>query len=127
MSNLIECPKCGAHTPAEIHNSKITCAYCGSSFGATPSAKIDPPNSLNELGYTPDPPPDPNAAPSDKPDEDLAESPDVKTILVEEAALPEQVAKVIDNGRRITRTAIIAVAILLMLCSACFIFGSLGK
>jgi hypothetical protein len=124
---MIICPKCGAQTPAVIHNTQITCSYCGSSFSAEPTAEVDLPRSSNELGYTPDPPPDPAAVTSEKPDEESPVSPDVKAILAEEEALPQQVAQVIDTGRRVSRSIILVVAILLILCSVCIIFGNFQK
>ncbi len=122
MTTQTKCPKCGAQVASKKKGSTNLCQYCGTTLDVIGSKG----SSLREnegLGYTPDPPD--------------AYSPSVDTEIPDEAVppqtvfingkpveiSPEVVAKVIHTGRNISRYFILAIAVIMSICTLFFMFG----
>jgi hypothetical protein len=126
MTQPTKCSNCGAQVPPIRKGSLEVCPYCGTALADTPSTKPDG-EETNELGYTPDPP---SAYPEHLEGEVVDKKEPVETIIVDGKPVdipPEVVSTVIQTGRNISRYAFIAIAVILALCSACYMLGIIRK
>jgi endogenous inhibitor of DNA gyrase (YacG/DUF329 family) len=122
MPMQTKCPNCGAQVASTKKDSIILCQYCGTTLDVIDIKELTS-KEIDGLGYTPDPP----AAYSPPADTDIAgevESPQTVIINGKPVEIPlEVVSKVINTGRNFSRYFILAIAVIMTLCSICFMFG----
>lgn len=127
MAANIKCPNCGAQAEADQKEGQLVCRFCGSAIASPTQGQPDPVTPVQDLGYTPDPPP----AYSEKREEPAPEpEPALETIVIDgkPVDIPPQVVKsVVETGRKVSRYVILGMAVLMALCSLCFILSALRQ
>jgi hypothetical protein len=117
-----KCPKCGAQVEFHKNDSTNLCQYCGSTLNVIDTKEMTS-KEIESLGYTPDPP----SAYSPPVDTDNAgEVEPLQTVIIDGKPVdipPEIVSKVIQTGRNFRSYFILGIAVIMALCSLCFILG----
>jgi hypothetical protein len=122
MPMQTKCPNCGAQVASTKKDSIILCQYCGTTLDVI-NIKDLTSKEIDGLGYTPDPPAV-YSPPVDTDKSDEAEP--LQTVLINGKPVeipPEVFSKVIHTGRNISRYFILAIALIITLCSLCFMLG----
>lgn len=122
MTLKTKCPNCGAQNASNIKDSPNLCQYCGSTLEVLETKQLTS-EEVEGLGYTPDPP----AVYSPPVDTDKSDEPKLlQTVLINGKPVeisPDIVSKVIHTGRNISRYFVLAIALIITLCSLCFMLG----
>ncbi len=122
MTNLSKCPNCGAEVPSQKSGPENLCTFCGTAINVV--GPIEPTLMETEgLGYTPDPP---TAYTLPVETEIPKKAEPLQTVMVNGKPVeipPEVVSTVINTGRNISRYFILAIAVIISICTLCFMFG----
>jgi hypothetical protein len=122
MTSQSKCPNCGAEVPSQKSDPEKICAFCGTAINVV-GPKEPALKETEGLGYTPDPP-TAYTLPIETEIPEKAGPP--QTVMVNGKPVeisPEVVSTVINTGRNISRYFIIAIAVIISICTLCFMFG----